>query len=207
MRPHGAGTTPGTAEADEADLVARLRAREEAAFEQLVRVYGPRMLSVARRFLPDDSDAQDALQDAFVSVFRSIPGFSGGSRLSTWLHRIVVNASLMKIRSRKRRPAGAIDALPVELGDTGGDRPTAEWALSAAEAMATREMRTRVRECIARIPEAYRTVLLLRDIEGMPVRDVGNLLGISPGTVKMRLHRARHALRGLLDPYMRGDAA
>jgi RNA polymerase sigma-70 factor (ECF subfamily) len=205
MRTRGAGTTG--ADLDEAELVARLRAREEAAFEQLVRVYGPRMLSVARRFLPDDSDAQDALQDAFVSVFRSIPGFTGGSRLSTWLHRIVVNAALMKIRSRKRRPAGAIDALPLELAETGGDRPTTEWSLSAAEAMASREMRSRVRECIARIPEAYRTVLLLRDIEGLPVRDVGNLLGISPGTVKMRLHRARHALRGLLDPYMRGDAA
>lgn len=196
--------TPALGELDEAALVARLRARDEAAFEHMVRTHGPRLLAVARRFLTDDADAQDALQDAFVSVFRSIDRFNGASRLGTWLHRIVVNASLMKIRSLKRRPEDTMGSLqtaePLSRDGTGA----AEWP-SAVEAMARGETRARVREAVARIPDSYRSVLLLHDIEGIQIREIGTLLEISPGTVKMRLHRARHHLRKLLDPFMRGD--
>ncbi len=194
------------AELDETALVARLRARDEDAFEHMVRAHGPRMLAVARRFLKDDADAQDALQDAFVSVYRSIDRFTGASRLGTWLHRIVVNASLMKIRSLKRRPEDTMGTLPAGEPLSREANGSAEWPVSAAEAMSRAETRTRVRECVARIPDSYRAVLLLHDIEGIEIREIGTLLEISPGTVKMRLHRARHHLRKLLDPFMRGNA-
>lgn len=191
----------------EARLVARLRAREEAAFEELVREHGHRMLSLARRFFGDDADAQDAVQDAFLSVHRAMPDFSGDSRLGTWLHRIVVNACLMKIRARKRRPEAPLDAAApdgIPAYAQGGMRDGLSVSI---QGMGRAETRARVRACIGRIPETYRAVLLLRDIEGMPIAEISQLLDVSAGTVKMRLHRARNALRQLLDPYMKENAS
>src|SRR5262245_52418857 len=102
----------------EPKLLERLLAGEEAAYEQLVRTYGGRMLAVARRFLPVEEDARDAVQDAFLSAFRSIRRFEGNAQLSTWLHRIVVNAALMKLRTRRRKPEQSIeDLLPGYLED------------------------------------------------------------------------------------------
>jgi len=95
----------------ESDLVARLRAGDEAAYAELVRTQGGRMFAVARRLLRSDDDAADAVQEAFVSAFRAIASFEGGARLSTWLHRIVVNAALMKLRTRARRPEVSIEEL------------------------------------------------------------------------------------------------
>jgi RNA polymerase sigma-70 factor (ECF subfamily) len=106
------------AQAGEADLVARLRAGSDAAYEELVRAQGARLLAVARRLLRSEEDARDAVQDAFISAFRAIDRFEGGSRLSTWLHRIVVNAALMKLRSQQRKPETSIeDLLPRFLED------------------------------------------------------------------------------------------
>ena len=96
---------------DDLRLRERLLAGEEGAYEELVRRYGGRMLAVARRFLPVEEDARDAVQDAFLSAFRSIDRFEGHAQLSTWLHRIVVNASLMKLRTRRRHPEQSIEEL------------------------------------------------------------------------------------------------
>ena len=96
---------------DEATLVAQLRAGDEAAFEQVVRSYGGRLLAVARRIVGSEEDARDAVQDAFLNAFRSLDRFEGNAKLSTWLHRIVVNAALMKLRTRKRKPEQSIETL------------------------------------------------------------------------------------------------
>src|SRR5437868_5777300 len=98
-----------TAVGSEAELLARLRAGDEAAFAMLVSEYGGRMLMVARRILNNEDDARDAVQDAFVSAFRAIDRFAGESRLATWLHRIAVNAALAKLRTQKRKPLRSID--------------------------------------------------------------------------------------------------
>src|SRR5690349_13371684 len=98
-------------ETDEGALVVRLRAGDDRAYEELVRTYGGRLLCVARRILHREEDARDALQDAFVSAFRAIGSFDGGSRLVTWLHRITVNAALMKLRRARRRPEVALEEL------------------------------------------------------------------------------------------------
>jgi RNA polymerase sigma-70 factor (ECF subfamily) len=194
--PHAPRAAPRPVE-DEAALVARLQAGEEAAFEQVVRLYGPKMLAVARRFLPKEADAEDALQDAFLSVYRSVGSFQGGSRLSTWLHRVTVNAALMRIRARSRRPDMTAD-------DSGMDAPRAPgkgdgWALTAAEALQRVEVREGVRAGLARLPEEVRAVVLLRDIQGLDLREIGSLLDIGLSTVKARLHRGRLALRTYLD--------
>ncbi len=196
------------AQAGEADLVARLRAGSDAAYEELVRAQGARLLAVARRLLRSEEDARDAVQDAFISAFRAIDRFEGGSRLSTWLHRIVVNAALMKLRSQQRKPETSIeDLLPRFLEDGHFAEPPAEWQQSADQALERRETRELVRQAIDGLPANYRTVLLLRDIEGLDTAETAEALGVTANAVKIRLHRARQALREQLDEHMREDAA
>ena len=190
----------------EAELLAGLRAGDGAAYERLVRTHGGRLLAVARRLLANEEDARDALQDAFLSAFRSIAGFQEGARVSTWLHRIVINASLMKLRSRRRKPEESIDAfLPTFLEDGHRENPGPAWKDTSETMLQRQETRTLVRACIERLPESYQTVLLLRDIEELDTEETARLLDLSPNAVKIRLHRARQALRTLLDPHFRED--
>ena len=188
--------------ADEADLVAALQAGDDDAFEQLVRRYGGRMLAVAQRLVGRGDEARDVVQEAFLSAFRAIDRFEGTALLSTWLHRITVNAALMQLRSRGRRPEESLDELLPHF-ETDGHviRPGGPWQPLATLERA--ELRTLVRERIEELPESYRTVLLLRDIEELETGEVADLLGVNTGTVKTRLHRARLALRSLLDPHLR----
>jgi len=184
-----------TAAAD-ADLVRRLKAGDEDAYATVVRTLGGRMLAVARRFLQDEDLARDAVQDAFLSAFRSIHAFDGDAQLATWLHRIVVNAALMKLRTRRRKPEQSIEPMLPAFAEDGhhAGRPVVAWTASAEEALLRREARKRVRAAIADLPERYRTVLLLRDIEERSTREAADLLGITENAVKLRLHRARQAL-------------
>ena len=196
---------PGRGADDEQRLIDALRRGEDAAYERIVRQFGPRMLVVARRFLRQEQDAQDAVQDAFLSAFKSIDNFAGNARFSTWLHRIVVNASLMKIRSRQRKPERSIEDLLPKFDDTGHREGSVDgWAVDFDTAVHDRELREQVRSYIDQLPENYRTVLLLRDIEERTTQETADLLGISPGAVKTRLHRARLALRELMHPQMTG---
>jgi RNA polymerase sigma-70 factor (ECF subfamily) len=192
---------------DEARLLAGLRAGDDAAFETLVRAYGGRLLRVAERFLRNEDDARDAVQDAFLSAHRSLDGFQGSSQLSTWLHRITVNAALMKLRARRRKPEDSIDDLLPKFDDDEGHRLNVgpPWRESAEVALQRRQTRQLVRDCIDRLPDGYRTVLLLRDIEDLNTEETARLLDLSPNAVKVRLHRARQALRTLLDPHFTGE--
>ncbi len=193
----------------ESAFVARLQANDALAFAELVRAQGPRMLAVARRLLRSDDDAADAVQEAFISAFRAIGNFEGGAKLSTWLHRIVVNASLMRLRNRTRRPEISIDELLPKFVEDGQhiDEPR-EWrSPEPLDALERRETRTLVRGLIDQLPTDYRTVLLLRDIEGLDTKETAELLGVTPNAAKIRLHRARLALRTLLDPHMRERGA
>ncbi len=186
---------------DEPNLVARLRMNDRAAFEILVREYTPKMLAVARRFMKCDQDAADAVQDAFISIFRAIGSFEEGSRLWTWLHRIVVNACLMKLRSASRKSAVSIDEyLPTFDGTGHHVHHPRSFADDAFEQAAQAETREQVRNCIGQLPESYRTVLLLRDIEELDTEETARILGCTVANVKTRLHRARQALRKLLEP-------
>jgi RNA polymerase sigma-70 factor (ECF subfamily) len=189
---------------EEAELIGRLRAGDDDAYEQLVREQTGRLLAVARRMLGSEEDAHDVVQEAFLSAFRAIDRFEGGSRLSTWLHRIVVNAALMKIRSRKRRPETPIEELlPTFLDDGHQSTTPVEWKRTAHEVLESQETRTMVRGLIDELPEIYRNVLILRDIEEFDTKETADLLEITPNAAKIRLHRARLALRTLLDPHMR----
>lgn len=191
----------GALPATDVELLVRLRAGEELAFEELVRRETRHLMAVARRLLRNDEDAQDAVQQAFLSAFRALPGFNGQSRLTTWLHRIVTNAALMKLRTRGRRPEDSIEELlPGYLEDGHHVEQFSEWVLPADRRMLQHETRARVRAAIDRLPEAYRTVLMLRDIEELSTEEAAQALGVNANTVKIRLHRARQALIKLLKP-------
>jgi RNA polymerase sigma-70 factor (ECF subfamily) len=194
-----------TAETDvraaDAALLAALRTGEPGSFEQLVRTHGGRMLAVARRLLSSEEDARDAVQEAFLNAFRNIDRFEGQALLSTWLHRIVVNVSLMKLRSRKRKPEESLDHLLPAFRDDGKFLERFESGTEPADQrLAREEEQEAVRAAIDQLPEHSRTILLLRDIEGVSTQEVAEQLGISPNAVKLRLHRARQALRTLLAP-------
>lgn len=192
----------------EAELLARLRAGEDDAFEELVRDNAGRLLAVARRYLKSEEDAQDVVQETFFSAFRSLDRFEGGSRLSTWLHRIAVNAALMKLRTRRRKPEESIeDLLPRFLEDGHPVRPAVAWRELSDELIGQKETRTLVQAGIERLPENYRHVLLLRDIEEFDTEETAEILDITPNAVKTRLHRARQALRGFLNPHFRRSSA
>ena len=181
-----------------------MRAGDEQAYEQLVRSCVGPMRAVALRLLQNPDDADDAVQEAFLSAYRNFSSFRGDAKLTTWLHRIVVNVALGRLRRRKRRADAAersdiTDLLPRFL-DNGYPTRTPEPWTQTAEALAERaEIREQVRRSIDKLPENYRTVLILRDLEELDTAESARLLEISPGTVKVRLHRARQALRNLLE--------
>lgn len=191
-------------EGDEAEFLAALRSGDGSAYERLVREHGGRMLSVARRMLRHDEEANDALQDAFILAFRGISRFQGQSRLATWLHRIVVNAALMKLRRRRAHPEESIEPLlPTFREDGHTTRTYGEWPEGADTLLERAEVRNLVRAKIDRLPATYRTILVLRDIEELDTGEVAAMLGITANAVKIRLHRARQALREQLDPSLR----
>jgi RNA polymerase sigma-70 factor (ECF subfamily) len=189
---------------DETALLAGMQAGSDDAFEACVRIYCARLLLIARRILKNDEDANDAVQDAFLAAFKEIGNFRGESLLGTWLHRIVVNAALARLRTRQRHPEPSIEDLLPHFGDDEHQiDPPAPWKATSETALQRQESRELVRRCIGQLPEMYRTVLLLRDIEGLDTLETARMLGTSLGVVKTRLHRARQALRTLLDPYFR----
>jgi RNA polymerase sigma-70 factor, ECF subfamily len=184
------------------DLLDCLRSGHEHAYEEVVRKFGARLLATARRFMRSEADACDALQDAFLCAFKSIATFDGDSQLSTWLHRIVVNCALMRLRAARRR--GDMDKVEIDdvlpRFDTAGN--WIEHSLVSPPAYLSVEVsqtRAMVRRCIDLLPHNYRTVLILRDIDELNTEEAAQLLNLTPSAVKVRLHRARQALKVLLE--------
>src|SRR5687768_6093795 len=143
---------------DEAGLIALLRAGDESAYEQVVRTYGGRLLAVTRRILDSEEDARDVVQDAFLNAFKSVDRFEGNSKLSTWLHRIAVNAALMKLRTRKRKPEQSIESLlPGFMDDGHFEERFQSWEEPVDRALEREENRDLVRKQIDALPDSYRT--------------------------------------------------
>jgi RNA polymerase sigma-70 factor (ECF subfamily) len=139
-----------------------------------------------------------------LSAFRALGSFRKGSSLGTWLHRIVVNACLSKLRARRRRRETSLDLLSAFDESGRHTAPLSPLSPHAEDTLAREETRAQVRACIDRLPESYRAVLLLRDIEVLDTEEAARALGTTPGAVKVSLHRARQALRRLLEPVIAG---
>jgi RNA polymerase sigma-70 factor, ECF subfamily len=190
---------------EELDLIERLRDGEEQAFALLVQLHGGRLLATARRLLRDEEDARDAVQKTFLSALQAIDAFGGNSRISTWLHRIVVNAALMELRTRRRRAEEMIDDLLPEF-EAGWRllRPVQGWERPADELLVSAETRRKVRRAIDRLPDAYREVLYLRVVEEFDTEETARQVSSTVPAAKLRLHRARQALRTLLERELGG---
>lgn len=191
---------------DEDRLVREMRIGDGPAFEEFVRRYGAVMFRTALRLVRDEHDARDCVQDALIQVLRNVEKFEEHSSLKTWLHRIVINAALMKIRARDRRAESSIEDL-MPTFDSEDCRIESDSAFTAPiDALLERDQnRTLVRNAIDQLPEDYRLVIILRDIEDNNINETATLLGVSPAVVKTRLHRARAALKKLLEPLLQGD--
>lgn len=190
------------------DLVTGLRNGDAGSFEQLVRKYGARMLNVANHIVRNDADAQDCVQEAFLKALQHIDQFQGRASVGSWLHRIVANTALMRLRSRLRKKEDSLNELLPEFNSEGG-RVTAvppAPSPSAQRLVQTLQTQTIVRQAIDQLPESYRAVLIARDIEGFDTNEVAEILDLQPGAVKTRLHRARGALKTLLEPAVKSGA-
>jgi RNA polymerase sigma-70 factor (ECF subfamily) len=182
------------------DTLDGVRALEPGDWDVFVREHTPRMLSLAKRFLRCEHDSADAVQEAFLSAYRSMEAFEGQASVSTWLHRIVVNACLMKLRAASRRPTVSIEELLPTFDDNGRHaHPVFECEGQDANAW-DGDLRQNVRDSIERLPESYRAVLILRDIEEFDTEQTARILNTTIANVKVRLHRARQALRTMLSP-------
>ncbi len=182
------------------ELAKRICAGDQASEAQFVKEHIAWMRKLARQLVINATCADDAVQDAFANAFRALPKYEGRSSLKTWLHRITVNAALMKRRKSRQLRECDIDALMPEY-DRYGLRVETPWpATETPEDIVTRrELRQAVIAGIARLPENYRNILHLRDIEGLDTATVAAQLSISESNVKVRLHRARSALKKLLE--------
>ncbi|MCR4397702.1 MAG: sigma-70 family RNA polymerase sigma factor [Firmicutes bacterium] len=178
----------------EDSLLARARDGNVEAFEQLVLAYEKMVYNLAFRMMGNHEDASDVAQEAFLRAFASLRRFRGDSSFSTWISRIVSNICLDELRRRHRRRVTSIDE-PVETGDGEMSRQTRDPAPGPEDLVERMELRADIQEGIQRLHEDHRVMIVLRDIQGLSYEEISEILGLSLGTVKSRLNRARHALR------------
>jgi RNA polymerase sigma-70 factor (ECF subfamily) len=194
---------------EDSALVAELQAGSERAFAELIAQYHQQIYSLISRSLQDPADAADITQEVFIKVFRSIRNFHGDSSLRTWLYRIALHEASNQRRwwSRHKRQEIAMEAPycmrceadseedPLSLGAT-----LADAGYSPFDFASQQELRQRVEAALREVPQAFRTVVVLREMEGFAYEEIAEILGVNLGTVKSRLTRGRAALRLLLAP-------
>jgi RNA polymerase sigma-70 factor (ECF subfamily) len=181
----------------EKDLVAAARNNDEAAIRSIIRTHNRMLFRMARSILPNEDEAEDAVQAAYARAFTGLAAFRGEARLGTWLGRIVINEALGRVR--RERPTLSIDALETLHAAEVIPFPTASASPDPEQRMAQHQIRQILERAIDELPEPFRLVLVARLVEGMSVEDTAELLGLRPETVKTRLFRARALLRGSLE--------
>jgi RNA polymerase sigma-70 factor (ECF subfamily) len=190
---------------DESALVAAAKAGDSSAFEELVNRYEGKIFRLTQNITQNPSDAEDAMQDAFMKAFQHLKDFEGGSRFYTWLVRIAVNEALMRLR--KRRPNQVSIDEPVGTDEQPMAMQIRDWGPSPEQKYAQTEMGTILSKVIEQLEPIYRVVFLLRDVEDISTEETAKIVGISVPAVKSRLLRARLRLRELLNPYFHGREA
>jgi len=188
---------------DEQELIKQLRAQNETALGAFMAAYETRVFGLALRLTGNRQDAEEVLQDVFLTVFRKIDSFRGDSKLSSWLYRITTNAALMKLRKRPR-----VKEIPLaeELGPAMTDEgmiaePVADWSRLPNDELDRKELGRRIEQAMNLLPADYRSVVVLRDVEGLSAQEACDILSLSEAALKSRLHRGRLFLRKQLADY------
>ena len=192
----------------ELNLIARLKAGDVSAVDDLAVAYGSKIHQLAFRYMKNREDAEEVAQDVLMKVYRKIDAFRGDSALSSWIYRITFNAAMSRLRNGKfSRP----NEVPEEgLGATdNGERTrlpheSADWSSLADEAYLRSEMRDRLQEALRELPPIYRVPVVLRDIEGLSTEEASEVLKVKTQTLKSRLHRGRLILRQRLAAFAGG---
>ena len=187
-------------ESDES-LIARSKQRDFEAFETLIARYEDKVYRLAFRFVRNETEAKEIVQDTLLSVWRKLDSFKGDSQFGSWLFRVTSNAALMRLRSQRRHaevsteemPPGFLDQQQSTYGQImfHGEN----WSRRPDEELQSEEMRRQIQKAVDALPDIYRTVFLVRDVDGLSTEETAEALGLSIPTVKTRLHRARLALR------------
>src|SRR5438445_13583031 len=189
------------------ELVRKAQAGDAAAFAELVGRHQRQLYRLALRMTGSEADAQEVLQEAFLNAYQKLPNFRGEAQFSSWLYRIAANSALMRLR-RKRRAPDALTDQPLELQ---GPRFSAEgylepasnsdWSQRADEKMMSGELGAAINRAVADLPDDYRTVFLLKDVDGLSNEEIADALELTVPAVQSRLHRARLALREKLGEF------
>lgn len=195
----------GNTDHDEQELVARLKAGDQAAYAELVERYGGRIYNLALRMMGDEAAAEDVLQETFLNAFKAMDRFEERASLSTWLYRIANNAALMRLR--RREPVFFSIDTPVET-DQGEQMPRQffDFCCLPERDLLSEEARREMMAAIDELPDTLRVVFVLRDLEGLSTQQTADELGLSVPAVKTRLMRARLALRERLSKYFAQSA-
>lgn len=181
----------------DAELVRRALGRDAAAFRTIMTRHNQRLYRIARAILRNATDAEDAVQDAYLAAFGHLESYRGDATLATWLSRITINEALGRLRRQRATPVAA----PLEEATAQADIipfPHGAQSVDPERTMAQRQLLQLVEQATDQLPKAFRLVFVARVIEGMSVEETAELLGIKPETVKTRLHRARHLIRDQL---------
>jgi RNA polymerase sigma-70 factor (ECF subfamily) len=185
------------------ELVARARHQDFAAFEELLARYEDKVFRLALRIVRNETDAKEILQETFVSIWRKLDTFKGDSQFGSWVYRIATNAALMRLRAQRRHPEVSTEELPIGYLDNYGQPPPSgeNWSKRPDDQLQSSELRDHIQKAVDALPDIYRTVFVIRDVEGLSTEETAEVLGISIPTVKTRLHRARIALRDVIGGY------
>ncbi|MEJ2749298.1 MAG: sigma-70 family RNA polymerase sigma factor [Anaerolineae bacterium] len=185
---------------DEAALIERLQAGDKAACAECVEIHSPGIYRLALRLMKNEAEAEDVMQETFMNAFKAIDKFEGRSGLGTWLYRIAYNSAMMRLR----KPQQYILSVEETLTETEGNiipKQLFDWCCLPEEDFASEEVQGELERAIRELPEKYKSVFILRELEELSTEETAVTLDITPSTVKVRLHRARLQLRERLTPY------
>ena len=193
---------PAELTAQEALFVSRLQANEDAAYDELVRTYSASIYHVAYRMLGDSAEASDVVQEIFLKIFRNIGGFKGEAALKTWVFKIALSEVLNRLRWWKRRHRFATVSLDEQPNGAATSESVADAGPTPEEILQSKERGTAIQQALRRLSSEHRSIIVLRDIEGFSYNEIADVLGVSMGTVKSRLARARADLKKSLMRYL-----
>lgn len=190
-----AGGLMQTKNTDEAGLIARIVAGEKELFHELIRPYERMVYLTLFSIVKNETEAEDGAQEALISAYRHLRSFRGDAKFSTWLTTIAINEGRKRLRKSKGRAEDSIEEQIQELEGDYTPAPLTDWREIPLEALERKELREALRAAVTELPDIYRQVFALRDLEGMNIEETAEVLGVTTGTVKVRLHRARIMLQ------------